>query len=84
MSTRSNITQIEQFVISRIKKMREDAGLSQAEFAFKMELSYGFIGHVESPNHRAKYNLNHINKAVEIFDCEFSDIFPVKSIRVVS
>ena len=84
MSNRSNNTLIEQFVISRIKKLREDAGMSQADFAFKMELSYGFIGHVESPNHRAKYNLNHINKAVEIFDCEFSDIFPVKSIKIIS
>lgn len=58
--------------------MREDAGMSQADFAFKMELSYGFIGHVESPNHRAKYNLNHINKAVEIFNCNFQDFFPEK------
>lgn len=69
-------TEIELFVISQIKKMREQHGLSQSDFAFKMNVSYGFIGNVESPRHRAKYNLNHINQAAKVFGCPVKDLMP--------
>jgi transcriptional regulator with XRE-family HTH domain len=78
MATDANTSNIELFVIERVKKMREEAGMTQAELAFAMELSYGFVGQVESSNHRAKYNLNHINKLARIFNCEFKDFFPDK------
>lgn len=58
--------------------MRVKAGMSQAKFALEMNLSYGFIGQVENPTHRAKYNLNHINRAAKIFNCSFADFFPEK------
>lgn len=76
MATKTNTSEIELFVISIIKKKREEAGLTQAQFAFKMEVTYGFIGQVESPNFRAKYNLNHINQAAKIFNCSVKDFFP--------
>lgn len=70
-------TKIELFVISEIKRKREEIGLSQADFAFQMNVSYGFIGNVESTKYRAKYNLNHINQAAKIFKCSVKDFFPV-------
>ncbi|RZJ20393.1 MAG: XRE family transcriptional regulator [Acinetobacter sp.] len=78
MATKNNASEIELYVIARVKKMREDAGLTQAQLAFKLEVSYGFIGQVESTTHRSKYNLNHLNKLAKIFNCNFRDFFPEK------
>jgi transcriptional regulator with XRE-family HTH domain len=78
MSSTANTSEIELYIIERVKQMREEAGMTQAQLAFAMELSYGFVGQVESTNHRAKYNLNHINKLAKIFNRDFRDFFPEK------
>ena len=72
----ANKSEIELYVINKVKEMRVEIGLSQAELAHKLDVSVGFIGHVESPRHRAKYNLNHINSLAKIFNRAFSDFFP--------
>jgi len=74
----SNIvkSEIELYTIKRVKEMRVKAGLSQAQLAIEMNLSVGFIGHVESPAKRAKYNLNHLNRLAIIFNCPFQEFFP--------
>ena len=69
-------SEIELFIINRVREMRINLNISQADLAHKLELSVGFIGHVESSKHRAKYNLNHINKLAKIFNCSFQDFFP--------
>jgi len=76
----SKKSDIELFVISKAKEKREKAGLSQAELAFKLDVSLGFVGQAESPNHKSKYNLNHINKLAEIFSCSPQEFLPVKNI----
>lgn len=76
MANATNPTEIELYVIASIKKKRLEAGMSQAKLALEMNVSYGFIGQVENPKRRAKYNLNHINKAATIFKCSFADFFP--------
>lgn len=72
----SKKTEIELFVIRKAKEKREQAGLSQAELAFKLDVSLGFVGQAESPNHKSKYNLNHISKLAEIFDCSPKEFLP--------
>ncbi|HEY0667632.1 MAG TPA: helix-turn-helix transcriptional regulator [Sphingobacteriaceae bacterium] len=67
---------IEFFVIMKIKEKRELAKLSQSELATRLDVSNGFIGQVESSKHPAKYNLNHINKLAKIFDCSPKDFLP--------
>ena len=74
-------TEIELFVISKAKEKREQAGLSQAELAFKLDVSLGFIGQAESPNHKSKYNLNNINKLAEILNCSPQDFLPKEVLR---
>jgi len=69
-------TKIELYVIQKVKGMREKEGWSQSELAFKLNVSLGFIGQVESSNYPAKYNLNHINKLAVIFNCSPSDFIP--------
>ena len=62
-------TKIEFFVIDEVRKIRIKCNLSQSELAYRLGVSPGFIGKVESQNSRSKYNLNHINKLSEIFNC---------------
>jgi len=69
-------SKIELFVIQKVKDCREKEGLTQADLAFKLDVSLGFIGQVESSNYPAKYNLNHLNKLAEIFKCSPQDFLP--------
>jgi transcriptional regulator with XRE-family HTH domain len=70
------LSQIEQFVITRVKEMRTEKGWSQKELAYRLDLSLGFVGDVENPKYRAKFNLNHINELAKIFECSPKDFLP--------
>ena len=54
------MTEIEDFVIQRVKQLRIEKGMSQRVFADNINLSQGFIRDCESPHKRAKYNINHL------------------------
>jgi len=69
---------IEQFVIDRVRDMRQEKGISQAELAGRIDVSRGFIGAVENPRQRAKYNLSVLNEIAKVFDCSIRDFFPEK------
>lgn len=77
---RKNNKDIEIFVIDRVREFRVKAGFSQSDLAYELGVSYGFIGKIESQNFRSKYNLNHINKLAEIFNCSPKDFLPEKKI----
>ena len=53
-------------------------GISQKELAYLLEMSIGFIGNIENPKYRAKYNLNHLNELAKIFKCSPKDFLPEK------
>ena len=74
--TKNNKTEIEQFVIDKIKEVRIQNGYSQDDVAEFLDTSRGFIGQVESPNHSSKYNLNHINKLAIALKCSPKDFLP--------
>lgn len=78
MSNRAVKTEIELFIINKVREKRIEANISQAQLALQLDLSVGFIGHIESPNKRAKYNVNHINTLCKIFNCSFQEFFPEK------
>jgi transcriptional regulator with XRE-family HTH domain len=61
-------TDIELYTINQSRNLRLKHGMSQSELSFKMGLSSGFIGKVESLNTPAKFNLNHLNLLAQIFD----------------
>jgi len=67
---------IETFVINKVKEKREQEKLSQSELAVKLDVSNGFIGQAESSNSPTKYNLNHLNKLAVIFNCSLKDFMP--------
>ena len=71
-------SKIDHFVISQVKKLRDREGLTQEDIAIHLNLSTGFIGHIESPNFRAKYNAQHINELAKLFKCSPKDFMPDK------
>jgi len=71
-------SEIENFVINKVREMREKQNISQSELATYLEVSNGFIGQVESPNYPTKYNLNHLNKLAIILNCSVKDFMPAK------
>lgn len=73
-------TDIEMFVISKVRQKRLDLNLSQDDIAFILDTTRGFIGQIESQKHPAKYNLNHLNKLAIEFKCSLHDFFPEKPI----
>ncbi|MFN8288718.1 MAG: helix-turn-helix transcriptional regulator [Chitinophagaceae bacterium] len=71
---------IDLYVIEQVKAFREERGLSQAELAFELGVSIGFIGQVESPRYPAHYNLKHLNELARILKCSPKDFLPKKTV----
>lgn len=69
---------IDWYIVSKVKEMRTQKGISQDDIAVHLNLSTGFIGHIESPNFRAKYNAQHINELAKLLKCSPRDFLPDK------
>lgn len=74
-------TDIEAYVIGKVKEKREQHSLSQSELAVQLNVSNGFIGQAESSNSPTKYNLNHLNSLAIIFKCSIKDFIPDKPFK---
>lgn len=70
--------QIELYVIQKVKEMRTENGFTQASLAEALGYSEGFIGHIENPKRRDKYNIRHLNEIAKLFGCSIKDFFPEK------
>jgi len=70
------LTSIEQYVIENVKNLRIKNKISQKDLSIEMGFSEGFVGHIENPNRRDKYNLNHLNILARIFKCSPKDFMP--------
>jgi transcriptional regulator with XRE-family HTH domain len=71
-------TKINIYVIERVKEKRIQNNLSQADLAYELNMSVGFIGKVESKNYSTHYNLDHLNALAKILKCSPQDFLPKK------
>lgn len=71
-------SKIDQFVINKVKEKRLEKKLSQADLAYELEMSVGFIGNVESPKYPSHYNIKHLNQLAVILECSPQDFLPKK------
>ncbi len=78
MSKTNLKNKIDWFIINQVREMRITKGISQDDVAVHLNLSKGYIGHIESPNFRAKYNTSHINELAKLFKCSPKDFLPEK------
>jgi len=74
------LSNIELYVIDRVRNIRTEKNISQLELADKIGVSSGFIGQIESLKYNAKYNLNHVNKIAEVLEISPKDLLPEKSL----
>jgi transcriptional regulator with XRE-family HTH domain len=71
-------TKIEKYIIGKVKEKRIEFGYTQIVLSQKLNMTDSFVSHVETPNRRAKYNLNHLNALAKIFKCSPKDFKPEK------
>ena len=83
MKAQDHITPIEQFVIDYVRKFRLEKGLTQEDIANILEVSRSYIGDIESPNTRAKYNMSHVNILADHFNISPRVFLPEKAIGLM-
>ncbi|MES3016747.1 MAG: helix-turn-helix transcriptional regulator [Bacteroidota bacterium] len=76
MEGSKRISQIDQYVIDFVRKLRDDRKLSQEEIGNIIGVSRTYITNTESIRHPAKYNLTHINLFAEYFELSPRDFLP--------
>lgn len=72
-------TPIEQYIIDKVRDIRNSKGKSQAWLSYEMGFeSTGYIGAIESPNPENEecYNVNHLNQIAKILGCSPRDFWP--------
>lgn len=78
MAKKNLKNKIDWFIINRVKEIRIGLHMEQDDIAVHLNVSNGFIGQIESPNFRAKYNNQHLNELAKLFECSPKDFFPEK------
>jgi transcriptional regulator with XRE-family HTH domain len=73
-------SKIDQYVITQVKLKRLESNLSQADLAFELGISVGFIGKIESTRYDSHYNIRHLNDLAKILNCSPQDFLPKKPI----
>jgi transcriptional regulator with XRE-family HTH domain len=76
----SKKSRFELAIVERVKQMRLERNLTQDDIAMYLNISRGFVGQIESPNHQSKYSLDQLNKLAIEMDCSPHDLIPDKPI----
>ncbi|OXA95609.1 helix-turn-helix domain-containing protein [Flavobacterium hercynium] len=74
----NSLAEIEKYIIQRVRVIRKERGLTQEQLSLKLDKGVGFIGDIESPSKKAKYNVKHLNEIAKIFECSPKDFWPEK------
>jgi len=73
-------SEIDLYIIGKVKELRIEFKYSQAVLAVKLGVSDAFIGQIENPKNPCKYSTEQINKLAQIFNCSPKDFLPEKPI----
>lgn len=69
-------TSIELYVIEAVKKRRIAMNIVPRALSIRIGLDESYVGCVENPKLRAKYNLNHLNEIAKVLKCSVADFLP--------
>jgi transcriptional regulator with XRE-family HTH domain len=70
------ISEIDWFIIKKVKEIRVAKKISQFDLAVALGLSDAAIGKIENPKERAKYNIRHLNLLAKALNCPPRDLLP--------
>ena len=76
------LTEIELFVINKVKEFRKAAKMSQRKLSMELRLGSSYVNRAENHKLREKYNLNHLNELSKIFKCSIADFLPSPNVEV--
>lgn len=82
MKDQAHISLIEQYLIDFVRQLRSDNNLTQDDLASILGVGKSFISNVESANHRAKYNLTHLNVFADYFGMNPQAFLPNSAFHV--
>ena len=68
-------TEYQNYIILKIRKLREERNLSQKDVARMLGISPGQLGNIESPKAANKYTLNQIYTICHSFNVSIEQIF---------
>jgi transcriptional regulator with XRE-family HTH domain len=71
-------SKIDEFTINKVREKRLAKNISQADLAYELGMSVGFIGKVESAKYPSHYNIKHLNALAKILECSPQDFLPKK------
>ncbi len=74
----NQLTEIELFIIQKVRDIRESLNLTQEELSLRLNKNRGIIGDNEAPSKNAKYNIKTLNDIAKIFECSPKDFWPDK------
>ena len=80
MLNKNQKSRIDWYITCQIRELRIQKGLSQEDISLHLNISTGFIGHIESPNFRAKYNTIHLNELAKLLQCSPKEFWPEKAL----
>lgn len=70
------ISQLDWHIINRVKEIRKQKGMSQSELSVAMGYSDKYIGSVENPNLKAKFNIGQLNRLAKALKCSLWELVP--------
>ncbi|MDT0676586.1 helix-turn-helix domain-containing protein [Autumnicola musiva] len=76
----NNLAKIDLHIISRVKEIRKEKGFTQERLSLCLGKGVGFIGDIEAPSKKAKYNVHHLNEIAKILNCSPREFWPEKPI----
>ena len=78
--TGSNKSEIDIYIMTKVKQLRLQHNITQAVLAIKLGVSDAFVGQIENPKHTSKYSMAQLNRLAKIFDCSPRDFLPEQPI----
>jgi len=76
-----SLDQIEQYIIKRIKDIREEKGISQTSLSLAIGKSTSYISDIEAQSKTAKYNIKSLNLIAIALGCSIKDFLPDDPVR---
>lgn len=74
-------TEIELFVINKVKEYRIAAKLSKRKLSLELRLNHNYVARAESSKYDTKYNLNHLNELAKVLGCSVADFMPTPFVK---
>ncbi len=78
LTMHESLEEIERYVISKVKKIREEKNITQEQLSLSINKNITFISQIEAPSKKAKYNIIHLNLIAKALNCSPKDFWPDK------